>query len=310
MDSFWDQEFIDDWNDQHSPRKLGHTEAPPMKAPPQKPKVESKKSFEARKTQIAEDFLDQLDSRITEGKLSELAASTGGIKIVWSKTLNTTAGRANWRRETIRKKSKDGAGAPEAPVEHRHHASIELAVKVIDEEARLLNVLAHEFCHLANFMINGITNNPHGKEFKAWAAKCSRAFAAQGIRVTTKHTYEIDFKYVWTCEACGAQYKRHSKSIDPSRHRCGTCKGALSQTKPVPRGAAAGAKPSEYQLFMKEHMKIVKLENPGSPQKEVMKIVADRWSKRVKAKADSEATKNREMITQFVDLTLEAESED
>ena len=33
---------------------------------------------------------------------------------------------------------------------------------------RLINVLAHEYCHLANFMISGIKNNPHGKEFKEW----------------------------------------------------------------------------------------------------------------------------------------------
>ena len=34
---------------------------------------------------------------------------------------------------------------------------------------RLVNVLAHEYCHLANFMISGIKNNPHGKEFKEWS---------------------------------------------------------------------------------------------------------------------------------------------
>ena len=33
---------------------------------------------------------------------------------------------------------------------------------------RLLNVLAHEYCHLANFMISNIRDNPHGKEFKEW----------------------------------------------------------------------------------------------------------------------------------------------
>ena len=35
-------------------------------------------------------------------------------------------------------------------------------------QERLLNVIAHEYCHLANFMISGIKDNPHGKEFKEW----------------------------------------------------------------------------------------------------------------------------------------------
>ena len=33
---------------------------------------------------------------------------------------------------------------------------------------RLVNVIAHEYCHLANFMISGIKDNPHGKDFKEW----------------------------------------------------------------------------------------------------------------------------------------------
>ncbi|KAK5993120.1 HMG box-containing protein C19G7.04 [Cladobotryum mycophilum] len=305
VDTFWSQEFVDDWNEQHSPRKPSRADTSVQKPPKNNPKKETKKSFAARKGQVAQDFLSQLDNRITHGKIAQLAASTGGVKIVWSKTLNTTAGRANWRRETIR--TKQGGVDPQITVEHKHHASIELAEKVIDEEDRLLNVLAHEFCHLANFMINGITTNPHGKEFKVWAAKCSQEFAAQGIKVTTKHTYEIDFKYIWTCSACQAQYKRHSKSIDPSRHRCGTCKGTLTQTKPVPRGAGAGGKPSEYQIFMKEQMKIVRSENPGSPQKEVMKIIADRWSKRGRVKENQQVTKGSSSVLAqlVVDLSLE-----
>ncbi len=173
-----------------------------------------------------------------------------------------------------------------------HHASIELAEKVIDDEHRLLNVVAHEFCHLANFMVSGVTGNPHGKEFKAWAAECSRHFGNRGIQVTTKHAYEIDFKYVWACEACATEFKRHSRSIDPARHRCGACRGMLKQTKPKPRGTglqsagtvggggtAATPGPSAYQIFMKEHMAVVRRENPNSPQKIIMKMVADKWTR-------------------------------
>ncbi|KAK0713140.1 SprT-like family-domain-containing protein [Lasiosphaeria miniovina] len=302
-DIFWSREFVDEWNDEHSPRKQlfpDATKRSPEKHSPEKKKAstktatdrESKKAFEQAKHDTAEKFLGELDTVITGGKLSELAASTGGIKLKWTNKLNTTAGRANWKRETIRSSHKRGdpaaggaaAGGATAPdgtttvVQHNHYASIELAEKVIDDEHRLLNVMAHEFCHLANFMVSGITKNPHGKEFKAWAAKCSRAFGDRGIEVTTKHSYDIDFKYVWQCTACSLEFKRHSKSIDPGRHRCGSCKSELRQIKPAPR--AASAKPSEYQAFMKVQMKLMKEENPKSPQKDIMKLVASKWAQK------------------------------
>jgi predicted SprT family Zn-dependent metalloprotease len=162
-------------------------------------------------------------------------------------------------------------GKLETKITYRHCASIEIAEKVIDNEERLLNVIAHEFCHLANFMVSGIRNNPHGKEFKEWAAKCSQQFSDRGIHVTTKHSYDIDYKYIWECTNCGAEFKRHSKSIDPLKHQCGSCKSKLVQTKPVPR---ANTGVNEYQLFVKENMRRVKQQNPGSPQKQIMTMVS------------------------------------
>ena len=293
---FWSHEFISEWNDEHSPRKQLFPDAVKAAKTPSKPASptkkkdtvkpvslrEAKKTFEKAKHEMAQQFLHELDTVITNGQLSELAASTGGIKLNWTNKLNTTAGRANWKRETVRTTTKDHAttaeNKPNISIKHRHHASIELAEKVIDDEHRLLNVMAHEFCHLANFMVSGITTNPHGKEFKAWAAKCSAAFGDRGIEVTTKHSYDIDFKYVWECTSCAMQYKRHSKSINPERHRCGSCKSELKQTKPTPRVTAPGKQPSEYQRFMKEQMKVLREENPGSPQKDIMKLVASRWT--------------------------------
>ncbi|KAJ4247744.1 hypothetical protein NW762_012952 [Fusarium torreyae] len=311
MDAFWSQDFVNDWNDQHSPRKLmlpPVTKSPSKASPKKDPRKETKKSFAARKHALAESFFAELDREITQGRIAELAESTGGVKLVWTKTLNTTAGRASWRRETTRTTRKaDGA---QMSVTYKHHASIELAEKVIDDEHRLLNVMAHEFCHLANFMISGITNNPHGREFKAWAAKCSAVFGDRGIEVTTKHSYDIDFKYVWECEACGTEFKRHSKSIDPQRHRCGSCKGLLKQTRPAPRGAAAGKAPTRYQAFVKEQMAVVRGENPGSPQKVVMKLIAEKWAKQEGGKAGSKGDSKlgvESVVEKMVDLTIEGE---
>ncbi|CAI6095401.1 unnamed protein product [Clonostachys chloroleuca] len=306
-DAFWNAEVVNSWNDQYSPRKLDlpFRITSPVKASPTK---KEKKTFDDAKQALASAFLKELDTKITDGKIEELAASTGGVKLNWSRTLNTTAGQAKWKRDTIKTKKADGTVLD---VIYKHHASIELAEKVITDEDKLLNTLAHEFCHLANFMVNGITNNPHGKEFKVWAAKCSRVFSDRGIKVTTKHTYEIDFKYIWECSSCAATYKRHSKSINPSKHRCGTCKSELKQIKPVPRAAS---KPSEYQNFLKLNMKIVKEQNPGVPQKEIMKMVAEMWAQKSRSKPEQEEeeecktvedeTITMEEDTQVIELTL------
>ncbi|KAJ5046420.1 uncharacterized protein L3040_003664 [Drepanopeziza brunnea f. sp. 'multigermtubi'] len=282
-DNFWKQDVVNDWNDEYSPLKVLQPKPNPLPKEHPYPKKspgkldreakEAKKAFSQTKHALADSFLTELDAKITNGEIARLAASTGGVKIIWSKKLNTTAGRANWKRETV----KPAPGSTDVKLIHRHHATIELAEKVIDDEGRLLNVLAHEFCHLANFMVSGIKTNPHGKEFKAWAAKCSRHFGDRGIEVTTKHTYSIDYKYVWECVNCSTEFKRHSKSIDPSRHQCGSCRSKLVQTKPVPRANAGASKVSEYQLFVKENMKRLREENPGSPQKEIMGLVGKRY---------------------------------
>lgn len=303
-DTFWNQEFIDEWNDEHSPKKKLFLPSAITKSPSKKPssptkepskaavQKAAKKAFSQSKHEAADKFLQELDERITDGKLSELSAGTGGVRIDWTNKLHTTAGRANWKRETIKTKDKDGETIS---VRYRHHASIELSTKVIDDSHRLLNVIAHEFCHLANFMVSGVTNNPHGREFKAWAAKVTRAFGeSRGIEVTTKHSYDIDFKYVWECTVCFIEFKRHSKSINPERHRCGACKSELRQTKPVPR--AKPGKESEYQRFMKEQMKVIKEENPGSPQKDIMKMVASRWKSKEAGDGNSSAASSSSQV--------------
>ncbi|KAK3290764.1 SprT-like family-domain-containing protein [Chaetomium fimeti] len=320
-DMFWSQEFVDDWNEEHSPAKqlfpdpVAARQNSPTKANPktttkrstsvkEPSEREVKLAFEKTKHELARTFLQELDQTITNGKLAELTASTGGIKVVWTHKFNRTAGQAIWKRETITPQRQPD-GTTTTPAAHKHHASIELAEKVIDSEPRLINVVAHEFCHLATFMVSGVKTNPHGAEFKAWGARVSRAFAGRGIAVTTKHSYDINTKYVWTCVACAAEFKRHSRSIDPARHACGACKGKLVQTKPVPRrakgsaggggdgdgAAAAGGEGkkekvvSAYQAFMKEQMRAVKAQNPGCAQKEIMRIVASRWAAKKAATA-------------------------
>lgn len=239
-----------------------------------------RKAFNSIKHTLAINLLAYLDQTVTAYKLSTMSASTGGVEIIWSKHLRSTAGRANWRRSVTRLETGSpvkgspvkGQVAGVGAVKVEHFASIELAEKVIDSEDRLVNTLAHEFCHLANFMVSGVRDRPHGKEFMGWAAKAQKALreAEEGLvegwreswglcKITTKHSYEIEWKYLWVCQGremteamgflgvvaergCGAEYGRHSKSIDVVKQRCGRCKGRLVQVRPVPRRGGGGRK--------------------------------------------------------------------
>ncbi|KAF3049965.1 hypothetical protein E8E11_004599 [Didymella keratinophila] len=294
-----------------SPKKKAPKPQPAQKEPnTSDPTVQQiraqRKAFADRKHDIASAFLAELDSTIAGGRIDALAASTGGIQLIWSKTLKTTAGRANWRREVIRIKTSPGGAVPAFHTETRHHCSIELAAKVIDDEERLYNVLAHEFCHLLTFMISEVRNNPHGAEFKGWGARVSAAFADRGVEVTTKHSYAIEYKFVWECVECGYEFKRHSRSVDTARHSCGKCKGRLVQTKPAPRGKAVAGekKTSEYQVFVKENFKRVKSEMAtkglDTQMGKVMEVVAREYREK-KAVEKKEGEKGVEELDEALE---------
>lgn len=146
-------------------------------------------------------------------------------------------------------------------------------------------------------MLSHQTTNPHGLAFRTWAAKATSLFSDRGVEVTTKHAYEIEYKYVWECKDCGVEYGRHSKSVDTERVRCGVqgCGGGLVQVRPVPRGGGkdgrgqgkegeTGKKMGEYQAFVKEWVGVVRRENPGVAQSVVMGIVGRRYQEFKKAK--------------------------
>lgn len=361
LEAFWTADTVNEWNDQYSPQKplrsptkLFNNNISPIKntfddtpipspaklrsSPTKRSRaaaaaeLQARKDWDTRKVLLAESFLLELDQSLTQGQIARLAASTGGVKIIWSKTLNSTAGRANWRRETTKSHSRSDPSKPPL-IEHKHFASIELAEKVLTytppppptnndddydndngnyqqqqqdpNETKLLNILAHEFCHLANFMISQISTHPHGASFRAWGNKCSALFGAtRGIHVTTKHSYEIDYKFVWRCVSnihhddgregeeggCGTEYKRHSRSVDPKRHRCGRCKGVLVQVKPVPRGGGGGSNSSAVTVptakscgngfagFVKIHFAEMKKSfPPGASHKEVMEALGKKY---------------------------------
>ncbi|KAI0418187.1 hypothetical protein F5X98DRAFT_363238 [Xylaria grammica] len=356
---FWDPEVNFAWIDQHSPPKRSTKKAllPDPDAPEHKEelkrrygtspeKKQAKKAFDAVKEDLARAFLRELDDVVTGGQLERLTEATGGLRVVWSNTLQTTAGRAHWKCKTTTTASKQpsalssssSAKTATATTAVQHYAFIELATKVLANESDLLNTVAHEFCHLAVFLLHGKPKLAHGAEFKAFGHSVMRAAAAAAgggssssssrsskdkqlktprargveINVTTRHSYEIEYRFVWRCAGCGGEVHRHSRSVDPARHRCGRCKvGALVQVKPVPRGGGGGSKSASregsgepegrdvargekrkktaYQEFTSREMKALSLSHKGLSFKEKMVLVSARWGEHqrvVKAKAE------------------------
>ncbi|KAJ5281016.1 hypothetical protein N7478_006388 [Penicillium angulare] len=195
-------------------------------------------AFDAVKDDLANKFIRELDTIVNGGKILEMTAPTGGLEIRWSKYLQTTAGRASYKPSYARLSS----GQMDRSHVARHTAFIELGSRIIQDEDRLVNTLAHEYCHLANYMITGMLNNPHGADFKKWGKTVEDAMADHPkyggkITVKTTHSYKIAFKYEWKCEGCGHIFGRHSKSIDPTMKVC-RCRGRLQQIKPKPRNVS------------------------------------------------------------------------
>ncbi|KAH8653330.1 SprT-like family-domain-containing protein [Xylariales sp. PMI_506] len=320
---FWDAEIQNEWIDRHSPpkrspKKIGVEGGDKRTMLKQKygsspEKRNAKKEFDQIKVSLAEDFLHELDRRITAGQLAKLTAATGGMQIKWCNTLQSTAGRAHWkcREVTTSTPSADGNEASRTVTERQHEAWIDLASKVLTNEDDLFNTVAHEFCHLAVFMLNGKPKFAHGAEFKAWGRKCMDVFGEErGIVVTTKHNYEIDYKFIWRCVECLTEVKRHSRSVDPERQRCGRCRGVLEQVKPVPRGGGCRdgkeRKKTAYQEFVSVEMRQLKSQGTDLNFGEIMAVVAKKW-KEVQARANSAKAMNDALDKEVAIQDLEME---
>ncbi|KAF9787011.1 SprT-like family-domain-containing protein [Thelephora terrestris] len=127
-------------------------------------------------------------------------------QLVWNSRLLTTAGRARWHRNRSGEES----------------TQIELATKILTCKERIRNTLSHEMCHLASWVIDKQVKEAHGQIFKKWGSRVMKAYP--DVEVSTRHTYEISYKYEWKCVDCSKIYGRHSKSINPDECLCGSCK--------------------------------------------------------------------------------------
>lgn len=302
LDSDTEDEDVDDDNDDDAllhftppPRPsmlpdistlhVGSPDSPPKVSRTAKPKSNkrteqtmSKREWEVYRVRFAQDFFDELDMAVFN---SQLGSNGANAVLDWSGRLISSAGNAS--RKTTRQGTSTAISY-----------SINLSTKVLSTTDQIQCTLAHEMCHLACWVISKEMRNPHGKVFKSWGSRVMRA--RPDVVVTTKHNYEIQYKYSWRCSntSCAKVYNRHSKSIDTSRQVCGACRSRLEpmfesrqatgfQGEFEKRASRGGSWRDESLLtrdtaFLKDNMKAAKAALPGASHGDVMRALSARWS--------------------------------
>ncbi|ORX84049.1 hypothetical protein BCR32DRAFT_291633, partial [Anaeromyces robustus] len=178
------------------------------------------------------------------------------LTIEWSKTLYKTAGRI------LNNKNKQNVRT----------IKIELSCKVLDKLEKLRNTLVHEMCHVAVILIDGIDGEKHGSHFKYWGKIAESHYS--DIKVTTYHSYTINYKYKYQCQNCGYIYGRHSNSIDVNKYRC-KCKGELKLMNKIKKDGTPYKErtPGKFANFVKENFSKIQKENPKLPHKDIMSLL-------------------------------------
>ncbi|MBM4126796.1 MAG: SprT family zinc-dependent metalloprotease [Nitrospira sp.] len=149
------------------------------------------------------------------------------IPIVWSRRLTSSVGMFICR------------GGPRTPLTAggRSRREIRLSQPLLERlaqrtpyaEQELINTLAHEMIHQWQFDVLKRRPN-HGLDFLRKMTEMNRS---GHVAVTTHHSLEKEVlalsRFAWRCTDCGRIYHRQRNTIEPRRHQCGQCRGALQE---------------------------------------------------------------------------------
>jgi predicted SprT family Zn-dependent metalloprotease len=163
-----------------------------------------------------------LNTRYFDGLLPQ-------ISIVWSKRLTSSVGMFTSR------------GGPRSPhmIMGSRRREIRLSRPLLERlaersayaEQELLNTLAHEMIHQWQFDVLKRRPN-HGLDFLRKMTDMNR-FGE--VAITTYHSLQQEVQalsqFAWRCTDCGRVYRRQRKTIEPTRHYCGACRGALQELR-------------------------------------------------------------------------------
>lgn len=164
-----------------------------------------------------------LNERYFDGLLPE-------ISIAWSRRLTSSVGMFVSR-----------GGPRPRPFDESHQNRTKREIRLSEPlmrrlaehtpyaEQELLNTLAHEMIHQWQFDILKRKPN-HGADFVRKMTEMNRSGL---VAITIYHSLHKEVQalaqFAWRCKDCGRIYRRQRKTIQPQRHLCGTCRGALQE---------------------------------------------------------------------------------
>ena len=107
----------------------------------------------------------------------------------------------------------------------------------------LVSTVAHEMIHQWQYDILKRRPN-HGPDFLRKMREMNRDGA---LAITVYHALKKEVqalsRFAWRCGRCGRIYRRQRRTIQPRRHHCGSCRGALQEVSfaELPRRTPADA---------------------------------------------------------------------
>jgi predicted SprT family Zn-dependent metalloprotease len=255
-------------------------------SPPQQQKKKPSKSDESKpltKHQFARQreklilqFYEEFNRVVFKSKLPNMIVVTAKNKDELLKKNALPQPYLKWNK-TLRKT----AGITKMFLKHSDQSmsvGIELSVKVCDCVERLRKTLAHEMCHAATFLFHKLKG--HGPMFYQYGDLVTKFYP--DIPVTTCHSYEIQYKYIYQCSACSYLEKRHSKSVQIATHTCKICKRVGTyhlQSNSNSSDSADTSKINKYNLYIKANFARVKSQNSTLANKDLMKLLAEEYKK-------------------------------
>ena len=193
------------------------------------------------------DIWNDLNIRYFDGALPPIA-------LVWSTRLTASVGmfvsrtgpRSSWRDPATHKTSK-----------REIRLSLPLLTPLLARTPfgnnELVSTLAHEMIHQWQYDVLKRRPN-HGPDFlrKMREMNCDGTLAITVYHALKKEVQALS-RFAWRCGRCGRIYRRQRRTIQPRRHHCGSCRGALHEVssadfpRPAPSdaGVAKPCRPSE-----------------------------------------------------------------
>lgn len=156
------------------------------------------------------------------------------IDLVWSRRLTSSVGMFVSHRGPRPRLNQDGL---RPPTKREIRLSLPLLLQAAeaskDDEREIVNTLAHEMIH--QWQYDTLKRRPnHGADFLRKMTEMNRDGA---LAITTYHSLQKEVlaltRFAWRCRQCGQVYRRQRRTIQPRRHHCGSCRGALQELRSV-----------------------------------------------------------------------------